>query len=65
MTWQARLETARQMRIPWLTNPYAWYARNRRNHYRREARELRDAGLNECRRKPASGKSPKLINLAS
>lgn len=65
MTWQARLEAARRMRIPWLANPYAWYARNRRNHYRREARELRDAGLTDCRRKPASDESPKLINLAS
>jgi glycosyltransferase involved in cell wall biosynthesis len=49
--WQDQLEGARSLGVPWQLNPLAWHARQKRNHFRKAARDCRDNGLRSCRQK--------------
>jgi glycosyltransferase involved in cell wall biosynthesis len=55
MFWQKRLERTRLTNVPWLINPQAWRSRKMRNHFRKAARECRDAALEICRQDALPG----------
>lgn len=45
ISWQKQLEDVREWPVPWIFNPLAWRARNRRNYYKAEALARRNLSL--------------------